>query len=476
MKDTPWDRGLTVTADADGLVGHAGGMILREMADRSGLTGALKDALAAEGRFPEVDRGVAMVSAAVMIALGGRSMSGIAVLDHLAPVLGEPVTWQTLRRTLDLAGPATLEKIAQARARIRAHVWDLTAARPGGFPWLEIAGRTLTGWTVIDMDATLITARSPKERAAATYKSGFGFHPLGNWCANTGESLAMELRPGNAGSNTASDHVSGLSAALAQVPAGYRRNVLVRLDGAGASHEFIEHMMNLEIPGGKLLFTCGWTITQADEGDLRKIPEQAWKPGVTQDGHAEDDTDVAEITGLMSRSGNWPDGLRWIVRRVRPSRRHLKKLTAYEMETGWKYSIICTNIPGEGIEGVPGSRHAQFIDVLHRQHAVVEDGVRAGKAAGLRNLPSKSWKVNCGWVAAANIAADLQAWCRLLGLHDIEDLKDAEPDTLRYRLWHVPARLVRHARRRTLKISRGWRWRKAFVTCWQRISALPAPA
>ena len=476
MKDTPWDRGLKVTADADGLVGHAGGMILREMADRSGLTGALKDALARDGRFPEVDRGVAMVSAAVMIALGGRSMSGIAVLDHLAPVLGEPVTWQTLRRTLDLADPATLGKIAQARARIRAHVRDLIAARPGGFPWPEIAGRTLAGWTVIDMDATLITAHSPKERATATYKSGFGFHPLGNWCANTDESLAMELRPGNAGSNTASDHVSGLSAALAQVPAGYRRNVIVRLDGAGASHEFIEHMMNLEIPGGKLLFTCGWTITETDEGDIRKIPEEAWKPGVTQDGHAEDDTDVAEITGLMSRSGNWPGGLRWIVRRVRPSRRHQKKLTAYEKETGWKYSIICTNIPGEGIAGVPGSRHAQFIDVLHRQHAVVEDGVRTGKAAGLRNLPSKSWKVNCGWVAAANIAADLQAWCRLLGLHDIDDLKDAEPDTLRHRLWHVPARLVRHARRRTLKISRCWRWRKAFATCWQRISALPAPA
>jgi len=133
----------------------------------------------------------------------------------------------------------------------------------------------------------------------------------------------------------------------------------------------------------------------------------------------------------MSRSGNWPDGLRWIVRRVKPSGRHLKKLTAYEKKTGWKYSVIVTNIPEEGMEGVPGSRHAQFIDVLHRQHAVVEDGVRTAKAAGLRNLPSKSWRVNCGWVAAANIAADLQAWARLLGLYDQDELKDAEPDTLR---------------------------------------------
>lgn len=476
MHDMPWDHGLTVTDGAQGLVGHAGGIILREAADRTGLTAELAGALAREGRFPEIDRGEVMVSAAVMIALGGRSMSGIAVLEHLSGVLGEPVTWQTLRRTLDLADTATLVRIAQARARVRAHVWELIAARASGFPWLTIAGRLLEGLVVIDMDATLISASSPKEGAAGTYKAGFGFHPLGGWCANTGESLDMKLRPGNAGSNTGSDHVGGLSAAIAQVPAAFRRRVLVRLDGAGTSHEFIGHMAGLDIPGTTLLFTSGWTITVTDEDDIRNIPAQAWKPGVDQDGHAEDDTDVAEITGLMTRSENWPPGLRWIIRRVRPSRRHLKKLTAYEKETGWKYSIIVTNIPEEGIDGVPGSRHAQFIDVLHRQHAVVEDGVRTGKAAGLRNLPSKSWRVNCGWTVTANIAADLQAWCRLLGLHDQDELAGAEPDTLRHRLWGIPARLVCHARRRTLKISSTWSWKDAFITCWQRISALPAPA
>ena len=188
----------------------------------------------------------------------------------------------------------------------------------------------------------------------------------------------------------------------------------------------------------------------------------------------QEDKHVAEITHLLSRAAGWPGGLRWIVRRTKPSRRQAKNLTAFERATGWRYSIIVTNIPVAGIGGAPGSHHAQFIDVLHRQHAVVEDGVRTGKAAGLRNLPSKSWRVNCGWTVTANIAADLQAWCRLLGLYDAEDLKDAEPGTLRHRLWHVPARLVRHARRRTLKISRDWRWKDALVTCWQRISGLPA--
>ncbi len=267
-----------------------------------------------------------------------------------------------------------------------------------------------------------------------------------------------------------------LAAALRQVPARFRRKILVRVDGAGASHELIKHLLALSSPRRKMLFTCGWMITAADEQAIAMLPAGAWKPGIAQDGKAEADKDVAEITGLMSRAGNWPDGLRWIARRVKPSRRHLKNLTAYEKKTGWKYSVTCTNIPDTGIPGIPGSHHPQYIDVLHRDHATVETGgVETAKAMGLRNLPSKTWQVNKGWVLAANIAADLTAWARLLGLHDQEDLRDADPETLRYRLWHVPARLVRHARKRILKISPDWPWKDAFIACWQRLCDLPAP-
>jgi hypothetical protein len=179
----------------------------------------------------------------------------------------------------------------------------------------------------------------------------------------------------------------------------------------------------------------------------------------------------------MTRAGNWPGGLRWIACRVKPSRRHLRNLTDYERKTGWKYSITCTSIPDGGMDGIPGSHHAQYIDVLHRDHATVEtSGVRTAKAMGLRNLPSRTWQVNAGWVLAANIAADLAAWTRLLGHCDNEELANANPDTLRYRIWHLPARLARHARQRTLAISPGWPWKDAFPTCWQRLCALPAPA
>jgi hypothetical protein len=282
-----------------------------------------------------------------------------------------------------------LDRIARARARARAHVWMLLEETAGGFPWLVIAGKALTGWLVIDMDATLVTASSDKEGAAATWKMGYGFHPLGAWLANTRECLAMLLRPGNAGSDTFTDHRDVLAAAIRQVPARFRRKILVRVDGAGASHELVKHLLSLSSPRRKVLFTCGWMITAADEDAIRQVPAGAWKPGTGQDGTAEDDKDVAEITGLMSRAGNWPAGLRWIARRVKPPRRHLRNLTDYERKTGWKYSITCTNIPDAGITGVPGSHHPQDIGTVHREHAAVETaGVRTAKAMGLRNLPA----------------------------------------------------------------------------------------
>jgi DDE family transposase len=478
MQHNGWDHALTVTADGTGLIGHAGAVLLRKAADQAGLTAGLSSAFRRKNASPLLDRGAVLVSMAVAIALGAVSMSDIGLLAHLAPVLGASPSGPTVRRALELAGGTAMAgRAARARAKARAHVRQLLGETPGGFPWLTIAGKTLAGWLVIDMDATLVTARSPKEGAAPTWKMGFGFHPLGAWLANTRECLAMLLRPGNAGSNTFADHRDVLAAAVRQVPARFRRKIMVRVDGAGASHELIRHLLAMSSLRKTVLFTCGWMITAADEAAIMQLPADAWKPGIAQDGDIEEDKDVAEITHLMSRAGNWPGGLRWIARRARPSRRQMRNLTEYEKKTGWRYSITCTNIPDTGIAGVPGSHHPQYIDVVHREHAVVETiGVETSKAMGLRNLPSKTWQVNCGWILAAGIAADLTAWTRLLGLHDQDELRDAEPDTLRYRIWHIPARLARHARKRVLKISPDWPWAGAFLACWQRLSGMPAPS
>ncbi|MGW4412486.1 transposase [Nonomuraea sp. NPDC004702] len=160
---------------------------------------------------------------------------------------------------------------------------------------------------------------------------------------------------------------------------------------------------------------------------------------------------MAELTGLDERATLW--GVRLLVHRVRPSARDAGQLTDLEHKTGWKYAIIATNLGPRGLRGIPGSHQLAFIDAVHRDHAEVEDRVRTNNAMGLRNLPSKTWNVNLGWVLTANLAADLDAWTRLLGPHDDPELARAEPPALRHRLWHLPARLARHARRHILSIS-----------------------
>jgi hypothetical protein len=173
MKDTSWDHALEVTAGGSGLVGHAGGMLLRKLADQCGLTAALEAALTQRGTFPQLSRGMVLVSTAIAIAMGATAIADVAVLGQLAPVLGAAPSPSTARRVLALASDQVLARTAQARARIRARVWTLIG-EAGGFPWLEIAGKTLTGWLFIDMDGTLITAHSEKEKAAPTWKKGFG--------------------------------------------------------------------------------------------------------------------------------------------------------------------------------------------------------------------------------------------------------------------------------------------------------------
>jgi hypothetical protein len=471
-KSSGWDQRLRVASGGKGLVGHAGAILLRRCADRTGLTSGLNKVLP-RGKGPGWwDRGTVLICLATSIVLGATSMSDIRLLAHQALVFADPPSEATVRRTLTGLDETTLGRIAKARAKVRARVWDLLARRPQGFPWLAVAGKVLTGWVVIDLDATLITAHSDKQNAAATFKRGFGFHPLGAWCANTTESLAMLLRPGNAGSNTVTDHIRVLGEAIAQLPVAYRRKILIRVDGAGATHDLLEHLEQMNRLWRTVRFTVGWTITDTDETAMAAPPETAWTDSLDQDGTASDAAQVAELTGLNQRVDNWTKGLRLIVRRTRPAARHRKNLSALERRTGWRYAIVATNI--NRIHQVPGSHHPQFLDVLHRAHAGVEDRVRTNKAMGLRNLPSKSWTVNRGWVLTCNIAADLAAWTRLLGLHDQPDLAHAEPDTLRYRLLHLPAKLATHARRRTLSIPDTWPWAEAFQLCWRRLD-LPQP-
>ena len=426
----------------------------------AGLTTALSAALARRSFSPRHDRGQVVTDLAVMIADGGEAIADIDVLRHQSPLLGPVASAPTVWRTLDELSPARLTKIDEARARVRRHVWSLL---PGGLPASKVADTDLGAVVVLDVDATVVVAHSEKESAAPTFKGSFGFHPIGVWCDNTTELLAAKLRPGNAGSNTTADHLEVLAAAMAQIPRAHRKNLLVRADGAGASHGLLDWLTaQNHIRGRRVEYSIGFGLTEALRRAITVVPEKVWTPALDADGAVRAGGDVAELSGLLDLS-RWPSGMRVIVRRERPHPG--AQLSIFEEADGWRYQAFVTNT---------STGQLAFLEARHRAHARVEDRIRHAKDSGLGRFPSREFTINTAWLTTVAIATDLVAWLRLLALTG--PLAKAEPKALRYRLLHVPARLTRSARRRHLRLPASWPWVEDLVGVFARIAAIPQRA
>jgi hypothetical protein len=459
VHSTAWSKGLRVTADGTGVVSHAGVVLLRMLADRAGLTAALSTALAQRNWWPTHDRGRVLVDLAVMIADGGEAICDIDVLRHHDQVLGPVASPATCWRALDEIGPAQLRRIAKARAKVRTRVWALL----GRVPAARAAGREIgAGVVVLDVDSTIVIAHSDKEGAAATYKHTYGFHPILVTCDNTGELLAVKLRPGNAGANTAADHLTVLAEAVGQVPAAHRRHLLVRGDSAAATHAVLDWLTGQDATRGRRVeYSIGWAVGEPERAAITALPATAWTPALAADGGVRPGADVAELTGLLHLTG-WPAGMRVIVRRERPHPG--AQLSLFEEADGWRYTAFITNTTVGQL---------QWLEARHRAHARVEDRIRCAKDTGLRRLPSREFAINQAWCTAAAIACDLLAWLQLLGLHG--EMATAEPKRLRYRVLHTAARLTRGQRRRWLRIPSTWPWADQITAAFTRIAAIPAP-
>jgi len=242
VQDSSWAQRLELVGDDDRLVGSAGALPLRLLAERTGLRTRLSAAMTRRGFTPLYDRGQLLVDLAVTLLLGGEAISDFQGLRHLAPVIGPIPSNPTVWRALAEVGQLQLVRITTAVTVFRRHWWGLLAARPDGFPWLRVAGRELSGITVVDLDASIVFSASEKQNAVPTYKGGIGFSPNLATCDNTDDLLVIDPRPGNATSNDAADNIALLDQAVARIPGRYRRRMLVRLDGAGFSHDLLEHI------------------------------------------------------------------------------------------------------------------------------------------------------------------------------------------------------------------------------------------
>ncbi|MFL6225283.1 MAG: IS1380 family transposase [Actinomycetes bacterium] len=446
MQASNWASSFEVTTDGTGVVGHAGAALLRELADRVGLTSALGWRGSQDRRRRHPDAAV-LRDLAVMLADGGDCLSDLAALrdqpELFGPVASTPTAWRVLERAAH--DPDGLARLRAARAHARARAWTA-----GGDPDVELL--------VIDADATLVLAHSDhKEGAAGTYKHTFGFHPLLAYLdrgAAPGEPLAGLLRPGNAAAGGSDDLIELVDLALAQLPAAsHQQPVMVRSDSAGASTRLAWHLHDRGVG-----FSLGMPIDAHVREAILAQPEATWTPAIDADGQLRAGAEVCELTGWIDLH-TWPAGTRAICRREDA---HPGAQLRFSDHDGHRFQVFLTDQPDGDLAA---------LELRHRQRARVEDRIRAAKATGLANLPFDLLRRNAVWLELVLTAQDLGCWTQALLVDG--HLAVAEPKTLRYRLWHVAARIVRHARRTILRLQRSWPWAAELARAFARLRALP---
>ncbi|MCW2659817.1 MAG: Transposase [Mycobacterium sp.] len=450
---------VKVSADGQGVVSHAGVGILRELAELTGLCAQVTASLADTYRGPWIHApGDVFGDLVAAVADGADCVDGVgqrcADREHVfGPAASTTTMWRLVDERIDAAH---LPGVRAARAAARSTAWAAGAAPP-------------SGWLHVDVDATITIDHSDnKENAAATWKKTWGHHPLLVFLDRReiagGEALAGLLRPGNAGSNTAADHVKVLRWALESLPVAYRRDpadpgapqILVRSDSAGATHTFADPCREARVG-----FSFGYPVDARvrDATDTLNISD-SWYPAIDSDGDIRDGAWVAEATDLVDMS-SWPVGTRLILCKERP---HPGAQLRFTDADGDRITAFITDT-GPGV--VPGQLAG--LELRHRQHARVEDRIREAKATGLTNLPFHSFDANAAWLEIILAATDLVAWSKLIGFTDHRELTTCEIDTFRYRVLHVAARITRSARQTRLRIDSTWRWAKAIPAAWTRI-------
>jgi hypothetical protein len=185
---------------------------------------------------------------------------------------------------------------------------------------------------------------------------------------------------------------------------------------------------------------------------IEAIPEEAWTPipyWIT------DGADVAETTYTPFASEKDAKPVRLIVRRVRPTPgSQLAFFTLHD------YHALITDRDGTMLE----------LEADHRRHAEIENAIRDLKyGVGLNHLPSGRFAANGAWLAVQILAHNLARWTARIGLGEgIVTTK-----TLRRRLFRLPGRLTRSARRARLHLPARWPWAIGFAAALARLRAIP---
>jgi hypothetical protein len=346
-----------------------------------------------------------------------------------------PSTLGTFLRSFRWGHVRQLDRVSR---ELLARAWA-AGAGPGADP------------LTIDLDSTICeTYGLHKEGATSHTWSGVrGYHPLLAVAAGTGDVLMARLRGGTATSGRSAGHF--LRETIGRVRhAGATGQLTVRADSAFYGHAVVATCRALDVR---------FSITVRQHRGLRAlieaIPEEAWTPIPYW---IEGGADVAELAYTPFASEKDARSVRLIVRRVKPTPgSQLALLTLYD------YHPFITDRDGDVLT----------LEADHRRHAEVENAIRDLKeGVGLNHLPSGRFGANGAWLAIALMAHNVARWIGRIGL----DVRVVTTMTLRRRLFGLPGRLTRSARRVTLHLPGRWPWAEPFARALARLRAIPIAA
>ncbi|WP_141358832.1 IS1380 family transposase, partial [Glutamicibacter nicotianae] len=443
---TPVFPALSTQLTGQSLVSHAGLSVLTSFLNAVGFRRLCEDRFSQFVPATATHRpGKILGALTLSLAAGGEQATDIDQLRAAPGLFGPVASDATISRFTHRIKeqPEAFEHgFATMTRTLRTKVWTAAGPRNPG----RLA--TPTNPLIIDIDASLVHVHAEKESSAGTYKGGHGFAPLIAMADygkknGTGEVLAVQLRPGNRGANSAASHIEVLNQALAQLPDGfsdehgnlYGEKVLVRTDSAGSSREFLQYLDSLGIQ-----FSTSYSLPVIKERFIRWIDEKKyWEPARGAGVDQRDDAWVIDASKVIELK-DYPPGTR-IYLRAEPLHPGAKA-NLFDTD-GNRVTAFLTNAPRFNVA---------FLDARHRARGRRENRIKTLKNTGLGKLPYWSFAANQAWANLAMFALNLVSWLQLVVLPGGHEAGCWDVKRWRYRLFSMAGKIVSGGRQRRLLI------------------------
>ncbi|HMK62695.1 MAG TPA: IS1380 family transposase [Acidimicrobiales bacterium] len=422
---------VAVTFDEPNLVANAGLLLVATLVVRLGLEQLCDATIDLAGRVGGFRPG------RKILTLVHAMVAGASHIDH-ADMLRAGSTKEVLGHRV--MAPSTIGTFLRAFTFGHVRQFEKVIAEVLERAWAMGAGPGEER-LVVDVDSTIEEVHGKKKHGAAYgYTNVLGYHPLVATRAGTGEILHARLRKGSA--NTARGVRRFIEELVPRLRrAGAAGQIVMRFDSGYWSQETITVLGRLSVNYTMAIRTGTKAVTRAIEA----IDEKSWvEIDYPEGGRAQ----VSETTYK---------GRRLVVRRTR--------LVGPQatLWPNWRHFGFLTDLTGPAVE----------MDAFHRQHATVELAIDDWKeGAGMAHCPSGNFSANGAWLCCAVLAHNLVRWTAALGTlkEDHEALVVAR--TLRTRYFAVPARLVNHSGRPTLRMPERWPWATKFTTALRDLRAV----